>query len=75
MINTAGMSMEAANLSTAGYQGAGTVGALALAWICDRSRRSERVLAVAFFGAAVFCALIGVAGMSPERRRRRSWPA
>ena len=64
VMNAAGMSLEAANLSTAGYQGAGTIGALALAWVCDRSQRSERVLAAAFACAAVFCAFIGSAGAS-----------
>lgn len=64
VVHASGLSVEAANLITAIYQGGGTVGALVLAWVCDRTGRAQPVLACASLGAAVCCFLIGAAGMS-----------
>jgi len=64
VVHASGLSVEMANLTTAVYQGSGTVGALVLAWICDRVRRAQPVLACAFLGAATCCVLIGAAGTS-----------
>ena len=64
VVHASGFSVEMANITTAVYQGGGTVGALVLAWICDRVGRAQPVLACAFLGAAVCSVLIGVAGTS-----------
>jgi AAHS family 4-hydroxybenzoate transporter-like MFS transporter len=64
--HAAGLSIELANVMTASYQGGGTVGALSLAWICDRTKHPRSVLACVFVGAALFCALLGSAeGAAP----------
>ncbi|MBV8911720.1 MAG: aromatic acid/H+ symport family MFS transporter [Acetobacteraceae bacterium] len=62
VVHASGLSVEMANITTAAYQGGGTIGALVLAWICDRVGRAQPVLACAFLGAALCTALIGVAG-------------
>ncbi|PZP43601.1 MAG: MFS transporter [Azospirillum brasilense] len=64
VIHDAGLSLEAASITTAIYQGGGTVGALVLAWICDRTGRAQLVLACAFCGAALCCVMIGMAGQA-----------
>ncbi len=64
VVHASGLSIEAANLTTAVYQGGGTVGALVLAWVCDRTGRAQPVLACASVGAALCCFLIGAAGAS-----------
>jgi MFS transporter, AAHS family, 4-hydroxybenzoate transporter len=60
--HAAGLSVALANVMTASYQGGGTVGALALAWICDRTKNPKSVLACVFVGAALSCALLGWVG-------------
>lgn len=62
VVHASGSSLEMANITTAVYQGGGTLGALVLAWICDRLGRAQPVLACAFLGAAICTVLIGVAG-------------
>jgi len=62
VVHASGLSLEMANITTAIYQGGGTIGALVLAWICDRVGRAQPVLACAFLGAALCTALIGAAG-------------
>jgi AAHS family 4-hydroxybenzoate transporter-like MFS transporter len=57
-----GLSVAIASLMTASYQGGGTVGALTLAWTCDRTKHPQLVLACVFLGAAVCCALLGSVG-------------
>lgn len=64
VVHASGLSVEMANITTAVYQGGGTVGALVLAWICDRVGRAQPVLACAFLGAAACSVLIGAAGTS-----------
>ena len=65
VVHAAGLSIAMANSVTAIFQGGGTVGALVLAFICDRLGRPQRVLALAFLAAAACTALIGAAGTSP----------
>ena len=65
VVHASGLSVEMANITTAIYQGGGTIGALALAWTCDRTGRAQPVLACAFVGAALCSVLIGAAGRDP----------
>lgn len=64
VVHASGLSVEMANVTTTIYQVGGTVGALVLAWICDRVGRAQPVLACAFLGAAACSVLIGAAGTS-----------
>jgi AAHS family 4-hydroxybenzoate transporter-like MFS transporter len=61
----AGFSLSLSSLAIAFYQGGGSVGALALAFLCDR-RRPQAVLAAAFVGAALFLLLLGSVKAEPR---------
>ncbi len=61
---SSGQSLQVANLTAALFQLVGIIGALILAFICDRSRRPQVVLAGAYLGAALSCYLFGSAAGS-----------
>jgi AAHS family 4-hydroxybenzoate transporter-like MFS transporter len=65
VVHASGVSVAAANLTTAVYQGSGTLGALVLAAVADRTRRAQQVLAGAFLGAAVCIVLLGAGTAVP----------
>jgi MFS transporter, AAHS family, 4-hydroxybenzoate transporter len=63
---SSGQSLQAANLTAGIFQLVGIIGALVLAFIGDRSRRPQAVLACAYVGAALSCYLFGsMAGSTP----------
>jgi AAHS family 4-hydroxybenzoate transporter-like MFS transporter len=61
LVHGAGLSIAAASIATTCYQLAGTVGGLAIAWVCDQ-RPAIRVLAASFLAAGTSVWLLGVAG-------------
>lgn len=61
VVNSSGRSLALANVTTAVYQVGGIIGALTLAFLCDRTARPQTVLACAFLGAAICCLAIGQA--------------
>ena len=62
VVHGTGRSLELANLTTSLYQAGGIVGALILAFLCDRTGRPQPVLACAFLGAAACCVALGQVG-------------
>ncbi len=64
IVTGAGLSLSTANFATSAYQMGGVLGALLIAFLCDRFS-SRIVLPATFLGGSAACVLIGAAGVSP----------
>lgn len=59
-----GQTLQVANIAAGVFQLAGIVGGLLLSFLCDRTGRTQTIMACSYLGAALVCCVFGVAAHS-----------